>query len=161
MATTELNSAEQAFLRESFRIAEAARERGNHPFGALLVSADGSVLARAENSVVTDQDLTAHAELNLIRDLPNGLAAGQLSRSTMYASTEPCPMCAGAIHWSGIGRVVFGLSSPRLYELSSRGGEGEPIDLSCREVLRRSGHRVEVVGPALEQEAEAVHEGFW
>lgn len=156
-----LSPTEQAFLRKSFQLAGEARAKGNHPFGALLVSPDGAVLARAENSVVTDRDLTAHAELKLIRYLPAGLTADQLARSTMYTSTEPCPMCAGAIHWCGVGRVVFGLPAERLYELSSSGSEGASISLSCREVLRRSGHHIEIVGPALEAEAEAVHRGFW
>lgn len=133
----------------------------DHPFGAVLVGPTGEVLAEAENSVVTDLDCTAHAELNLIRLASHRLDVMTLAASTLYASTEPCAMCAGAIHWSGIGRLVYGLAEERLYELSSANPADRPLNLPCREVLRRCARPIEIVGPALESEAEQVHRGFW
>ena len=70
-------------------------------------------------------------------------------------------MCAGAIYWSGIGRVVFGLSQGGLYHALLGGGENDGFLLSCEEVLRRGDRKIEVIGPILEEEAGEVHEGFW
>ncbi len=149
------------FLRQAFVIAQRAREHGNHPFGALLVSPDGSVLLEAENTVITECDCTAHAEMNLVRNASKRFDRALLHGSTLYASTEPCVMCAGAIFWGCIGCVVYGLSSARLYELVGKSSTDPRLRLSCREVLAGGGSRVEVIGPALEAEAEEVHKGFW
>ena len=148
-------------LRRAIRLAEMARARGNHPFGALLVGAGGELLAEAENSVVTERDCTAHAELNLVRLVSGRYDAQALGGSTLYSSTEPCAMCAGAIYWSGIGRVVYALSAARLYQLTGHEPGEAPLNLPCREVFARGARAVEVAGPALEAEAEEVHRGFW
>jgi tRNA(Arg) A34 adenosine deaminase TadA len=84
-----------------------------------------------------------------------------LETSTMYSSTEPCPMCAGAIHWTRIGRVVYALSQERLYQFTSEASEDKPLRLSCREVFSKCERKIEVEGPALEEEAAVVHNGFW
>jgi tRNA(Arg) A34 adenosine deaminase TadA len=68
-------------------------------------------------------------------------------------------MCTGAIFWGNVGRVVYALSQSGLYNLT--GDSPEKLPLSCREILARAGRHVEVVGPALEEEARKVHEGFW
>ena len=70
-------------------------------------------------------------------------------------------MCAGAIYWCGIGRVVYGLSEARLLELTGSHPENPTLSLPCREVFARGQRMVEVIGPALEDEAAAVHAGFW
>ena len=95
-------------------LARRSREKGNHPFGSLLVDPEGGCLLEAENTVVTGRDRTAHAELNLVRITSNQFEFEFLQGCTLYASTEPCAMCAGAIYWSGIGRVVYALSSETL-----------------------------------------------
>lgn len=146
-------------LRCAFELACRARAHGNHPFGAVLVNPDGTIALEAENTVVTDGDCTAHAELNLIRIAFRTLGPTS-SGHTMFASTEPCPMCAGAAYWSGIGRIVYGLSATRLKAMTSP-GRPPSIDLSCRDVLARGARRVVVVGPLLEDEAVEVHRGFW
>jgi len=148
-------------LRRAIRLAEMTRARGNHPFGALLVGAGGELLAEAENSVVTDRDCTAHAELNLVRLVSGRYDRGALAGSTLFSSTEPCAMCAGAIYWSGIGRVVYALSAERLYQLTRHEPGEAPLVLPCKEVFARGARAVEVAGPALEAEAEEVHRGFW
>jgi len=148
-------------LRRAIAVAARAREHGNHPFGATLVDERGQVLLEAENTVVTERDATGHAETNLVRLASRQLPPEQLARCTLYTSTEPCAMCAGAIHWSGIRRVVFALSEPDLYALV--GPSPEHLLLPCREVFARSGAPVTVSGPApeLDEEARAVHDGFW
>lgn len=148
-------------LRRSIEAARSAREKGNHPFGAVLVDESGEVLLEAENNVVTGSDITGHAETNLIREASKQFDQETLSKCTLYASTEPCPMCAGAIYWSGIGRVVFGLSQAGLYQGVLGGDEGEGFLLTCREVFSHGEREIAVVGPMLEEEASLVHEGFW
>ncbi|KAB8139865.1 nucleoside deaminase [Chloroflexia bacterium SDU3-3] len=146
-------------LRHAIRIAQQAREHGNHPFGALLADAEGHVLLTAENSVVTGRDCTGHAEANLMRLASAQFSAEQLAACTLYTSTEPCAMCAAAMHWGNIGRVVYALAETTLYEIV--GPSPEHLYLPCREVFARSQRPVEVVGPLLEDEARLPHEGFW
>jgi tRNA(Arg) A34 adenosine deaminase TadA len=146
-------------LRAAISIAREARDHGNHPFGALLADEQGNILLRAENTVVTARDCTGHAETNLIREATKAYAPQELAHCTLYASTEPCPMCAGAIFWGNVPRVVYALSEEGLYDLT--GDTPDRLLLSCREVFARGGRSVEVIGPALEEEAQKVHEGFW
>ena len=147
-------------LRVSFEIAGNARKRGNHPFGALLVDEKGQIVLEAENTVITARDCTCHAEMNLMRMASSKYTRDFLANCTIYTSTEPCPMCAGAIFWANVRRVVYGLSEEGLYEIV--GGESEEaLYLPCREVFGRGKKPIEVVGPLLEDEAREVHRGFW
>ena len=148
-------------LRRAIEVARRARERGNHPLGAILVGEDNRVLLEAENTVNTERDCTGHAETNLIRLAWQQFDPATLRQCTLYTSTEPCAMCAGAIHWGGVGRVVFALSEASLYAMIGRPFENETMQLPCREVFARSGRPVEVIGPLIEDEAKLVHEGFW
>jgi tRNA(Arg) A34 adenosine deaminase TadA len=116
--TGDLTPAEAACLRAAIDLARRSRHRGNHPFGALLADAAGTVLAEAENTVVTEHDVTGHAETNLVRIASRRFGRADLRSCTLYTSTEPCAMCSGAIYWSGIGRVVYGLSEAGLRELT-------------------------------------------
>ncbi len=156
-----MNDADIEHLRRSILVAWKAREHGNHPFGAVLAGADNQILLEAENTVVTDQDSTGHAETNLVRLASKRFTPEQLATCTLYTSTEPCAMCAGAIHWGAIGRVVYALSEVDLYDIV--GPSPEHLLLPCREIFARSGRGVEVSGPtaALDKEARAVHENFW
>lgn len=146
-------------LRAAIELAGKARERGNHPFGAVLADGEGNILLQAENTVITGGDFSGHAELNLARAAAKKFPPERLAQCTLYASTEPCPMCAGAIFWANLGRVVYALSEEELYTLT--GDTPHKLLLSCRGVFAGGGRAVEVVGPALEGEARKVHEGFW
>jgi len=84
-----------------------------------------------------------------------------LAKATLYTSAEPCCMCAGAIYWANIGRVVYGLSEHRLLKLTGSNEENPTFSLPCREVFARGQRRVEIVGPLLEDEAAKPQEGFW
>ncbi|MER3462534.1 MAG: nucleoside deaminase, partial [Armatimonadota bacterium] len=92
------------FLRQAVEVARRARANGNHPFGALLVDAEGKVLLEAENTVQTERDCTGHAELNLMRLASRSYDPGFLATCTLYTSTEPCAMCSGAIYWGNVRR---------------------------------------------------------
>ncbi len=119
------------------------------------------VLLQAENTVVTGGDCTGHAETNLMRMATQNLPPEKLERCTLYTSTEPCAMCAGAIHWGNVRRVVYALDEVELYEIV--GPSPEHLMLPCRDVFARTQRLIDVEGPAVElsKEARAVHEGFW
>jgi tRNA(Arg) A34 adenosine deaminase TadA len=156
-----LRSDDEGHLLRAIALARQSREKGNHPFGSLLVDSSGRVLLEAENTVVTDRDVTGHAELNLVRAASMQLAVEALQSSTLYTSTEPCAMCSGAIYWSDIGRVVYALGSETLTGMLDDVGGTSTLALSCREVFARGSRNIDVSGPHLMEEAMAVHEGFW
>lgn len=152
---------DERHLLAAIELARRARENGNHPFGALLINGDGNIVLEAENTVVTGKDPTAHAELNVIRAAGERFEPDFLEHCTLYASTEPCAMCAAALYWGGVRRVVFALSSETLRSITGSDPESPHLAISCREVFARANHEVDVSGPQLEEEAQAVHEGFW
>lgn len=149
----------EKLLRRAIEIAANARAHGNHPFGALLADAKGNILLEAENTVNTERDATGHAETNLMRLASQKYSEEELKDFTLYTSTEPCPMCAGAIFWGYVGRVVFALSQAGLYKIT--GETPYELALPCREVFARGTHPINVVGPLIEEAASKVHFGFW
>jgi tRNA(Arg) A34 adenosine deaminase TadA len=152
---------DEHFLRRSFDVARRALSNGNHPFGAILVDRNGKVLIEAENGYMPAHDGTAHAERLLATKACTTLGPDVLKGATLYSSAEPCAMCAGAIYWAGIGRLVYGLSEHRLRALTGNHPENPTLDLPCREVFKRGQRATEVLGPLLEDEAEALHAGVW
>ena len=156
-----LTSRDAEMLRTSFEVARRAVVAGNHPFGAVLADQEGQILLEAENTVVTTDDITGHAETNLVRMIRKDSLGSALESSTLYASGEPCAMCSGAIYWGNIGRVVYGLSQERFYSMVGDLEDRLTFALPCREVLVRGDRSIEVVGPALEDEAARVHDGAW
>jgi tRNA(Arg) A34 adenosine deaminase TadA len=161
MSNNNLRPHDEALLRRAIEIARRAVVHGNHPFGALLATPEGEVLLEAENTCRTEHDATGHAERNLMTEASRRLTPEQLATATLYTSTEPCAMCAGAVYWVGIARVVYGLSERRLGRIIGPHPENLTLDLDCRKILSAGQRRIEVVGPLLEDEAAAVHEGFW
>ena len=152
---------DEKFLRQSFEVARRSMTHGNHPFGAILVDEHGQVLIEAENGFMPDHDGTAHAERLAATQACRTIAAEVRTKATLYSSAEPCAMCAGAIYWAGIGRVVYGLGEHRLRGLTGNHPENPTLDLPCREVFASGQRPTEVLGPLLEDEAEALHEGVW
>lgn len=148
-------------LRRAIEISLAAVEHGNHPFGALLADASGTVVLEAENTVVTGRDVTGHAETNLVRLASGMFTPDELSTMSLYTSCEPCAMCSGAIYWAGIGRVVYALSEEGLLALTGSHPENPTLNLPCRTVFAAGQGAVEVSGPQLEDEAAVPHRGFW
>ncbi|MBC3839646.1 nucleoside deaminase [Streptacidiphilus sp. 4-A2] len=141
--------------------ARRSRERGNHPFGAVLVGPEGSVLLEAENTVTTERDATGHAETNLIRLATPRFDGEYLGTCTFYTSTEPCAMCAGAIYWAAVGRVVFALGEEELLAMTGADPANPTLDLPCRTVFAAGRREVAVVGPLPADGAREVHAGFW
>jgi tRNA(Arg) A34 adenosine deaminase TadA len=141
-------------VRRCIELARQAVAAGSHPFGALLARGD-EVLLEAHNTVATGGP-TAHAELNLVRQALAELGRDALLDCCLYTSTEPCAMCAGAIYWARIPRVVFACSVEGLHRITDG-----TLRLPCREVFASGGRAVEVCGPILEQESLEVHRAFW
>ena len=159
LTQSHLNDTDLLHLHSAIDVARRSRAHGNHPFGAVLAGPAGEFLLEAENTVVTAPDCTGHAETNLMRLASRGFSPEFLAGCSLYTSTEPCPMCSGAIFWGGVGRVVFALGQAGLYGLIGSGGD--ELLLSCRDVLAKGNRAIEVAGPALEDEALEVHQGFW
>ncbi len=158
MSPSELD---EHFLRRSFDVARRALANGSHPFGAILVDQHRQVLIETENGYMPAQDATAHAERLLATQACTTLDPDVLRGATLYSSAEPCAMCAGAIYWAGIGRLVYGLSEHRLRTLTGNHPENPTLDLPCREVFASGQRATEVLGPLLEDEAAALHAGVW
>ena len=156
-----MNKMDILHLQTAIRVAQAARDHGNHPFGAILVDEFNEVLLQAENTVVTGRDCTGHAETNLMRLASQHFPPEKLERCTLYTSTEPCAMCSGAIHWGNVRRIVFALSASSLREIV--GPSPDHLLLSCEAVFSHIQHPTEILGPAPEmaEEAQAVHLNFW
>jgi tRNA(Arg) A34 adenosine deaminase TadA len=151
----------EEFLRMAFSKAELARDHGNHPFAAVLVDDSDNVLMSAENTVITDKDVTAHAELNLIRTATANLSEKIIRTSTLYSSAEPCPMCASAMVWANLRRVVFGLSMEKLYTMFGDTGDAPTLKLKSKIIFEHAPWPVQVKGPLLEKEAILPHKNFW
>jgi tRNA(Arg) A34 adenosine deaminase TadA len=149
-------------LRRAFEVARRSRNEGDHPFGALLAGPDGAVLMEQCNGYTAEgHDMTAHAERLLATRASRAYGAAYLANCTMYSSAEPCAMCAGAIYWAGIGRVVYGQAETSLKAATGAHAENPTLDLPCRTVFAAGQRPVEVIGPLLEDEAAALQADFW
>lgn len=155
-----LSAEDVPHLEHAIRLAFAARERGDHPFGAVLVTPDGTVV-EGLNSVETDRDPTGHAETNLVRNASRALSPEVVAASTLYTSTEPCAMCSGAIYWAVIPRVVYALGSDELDRIVHENDGEQELALPSREVFSRGGRATLVVGPVPLPGAAEVHAEFW
>jgi tRNA(Arg) A34 adenosine deaminase TadA len=146
-------------LRRANAVALAAAARGHHPFGALLVDADGQTVLLEQGNV----DTVEHAESLLARTAARRFTPERLWACTLVTTVEPCAMCAGTQYWAHIGRLVYGMSERRLLELTGQHAENPTLDLPCREVFAHGQKAIEVVGPVAEAEAEIaeLHRAFW
>ncbi len=154
------DGADERHMREAIALSEAARKRGNMPFGAVLVAPDGRVLASAENTIVTDRDITAHAEINALRIASKTCTPQQLAAATMYASGEPCPMCSGAMIRVGLRRLLFGIRAAVATPYLPAAAGAMVGSVNCRDVLALAPSPIDVEGPVLESEAKVPFEAF-
>ena len=160
-AAAPLDERDAGYLAKAIAWAHTARKRGNRPFGAIIVSADGTVLTEAYCNTGETGDCTGHAETNAVRLASSTISREALQAATLYSSAEPCVMCAGAIFWSGISRVVFGIDAVSLRVFRGERAEQRDAELSCRDVFAASPHAIECIGPVMTEEAGEPHKGFW
>jgi tRNA(Arg) A34 adenosine deaminase TadA len=142
--------ADNQFVTRSVELAIEAAANGNRPFGAVLVAADGTVLAEGRNEVASRGDVTAHAELVAIRDATSDGHVQRFPGSVMYASGEPCPMCAAACVWAGVARIVFAASTEGFSAFLT---DGPHFTIGCADLVKTTDAEVDVVGPISERDA--------
>ncbi len=131
------------FMKRALQEAETAFEKGEVPIGAVIVVQD-RIIARAHNLTEQLHDVTAHAEMQAITAAANFLGGKYLQNCTLYVTLEPCQMCAGALFWSQISKVVFGAYDPQR-GFSVSGGQLHPkasitggiMEEECSELLKR------------------------
>ncbi|GAA1252825.1 nucleoside deaminase [Kitasatospora nipponensis] len=140
-----ITTADEDLLRRAIAIAAHAVTLGDAPYGSLLAGPDHTVLAEAHNTVRRDNDISAHPELKLARWAARELDPATAARTTLYTSCQPCGMCAGGIVRSGLGRVVYALSTEQLVELNPESGAWPTVPQE---------------GPALFEEARAPHDAY-
>ncbi|MCO7151763.1 nucleoside deaminase [Vagococcus lutrae] len=143
------------FMKDALELAKTAAAEGNEPFGALLVK-NQHIVATGKNHIHTENDPTYHAELGIIREYCHSSGVTDLSDYTLYTSCEPCCMCAGAIVWANVGRVVYSLSHDELAEIA-----GFNIMIGSDEVFERSPHVPAVTKNVLKDEAEKIYQEYF
>ena len=146
-------------LARAASVARAAADAGHHPFGAVLVAADGETVLLEQGNV----DTVNHAESVLAREAAARLSPQELWRCTLVTTVEPCAMCAATQYWAHIGGLVYGMAESRLLEITGGHEQNPTLDLPCREVFAHGQKAIEVVGPVPSAEADiaAVHQAFW
>ena len=97
----------EGLMRRAIAVSENSVRNGGGPFGAVIASKDGEIIAEASNSVTIDHDPTAHAEVNCIRKATAKLGTFDLAGYDIYTSCEPCPMCLGAIYWAHLDKIYY------------------------------------------------------
>ena len=146
-------------LRRANEVARRAMQAGHHPFGALLVAADGETVLLEQGNV----DTLRHAETELARTAAQRWTAAELWGCTLVTTVEPCAMCAGAQYWAHIGGLVYGLSESSLLAMTGAHAENPTLDLPCRSVFDAGQKPMRVSGPVPEaaEEIAALHRDFW
>ncbi|MFM8450617.1 MAG: nucleoside deaminase [Haliscomenobacter sp.] len=122
------------YMREALKEAQQAYAEGEIPVGAVVVS-EGRVIAKGRNATERLQDVTAHAEIIAITAAANYLGSKYLSDCVLYVTLEPCPMCAGALAWAQVGRVVYGASDEKRGFLRFGSGMLHPKTIQTTGVL--------------------------
>lgn len=147
-----------AHIRAANEVALTAAEHGHHPFGAVLVGPDGTVLMRQGNI-----NTVRHAESELARRAAEAYRPDFLWNCTMVSVGEPCAMCTGTLYWANIGRLVYGYEEAKLLAQTGDHPENPTMSLASRTVLASGQKPVEVIGPfpEIEEELLAPHRTFW
>ena len=123
------------FMKKAIQEAEIAFEKGEVPIGAVIVVQD-RIIARGHNLTEQLHDVTAHAEMQAITAASNFLGGKYLHNCTLYVTLEPCQMCAGALYWSQIARIVYGASDPHR-GFSAMGGKLHPKTLVTSGIMEQ------------------------
>ena len=145
----------EAYMERAFELAREAGERGDGPYGSLLVL-DGEIVMEESNHENTDDDIAAHPELALARRGARELTPEECERTTMYTSTEPCPMCAGGMAIAGLGGVVYSVAAARAAEEF----DGDAAMIPCGEVFESFEHDAEVVRGVREDDGLDIHREY-
>lgn len=145
---------DRRFMEMAIAKARAGLAAGQTPFGACIVRGE-QVIACEHNLVWRSTDATAHAEVTAIRVACTAEKSVKLAGTTIYSTTEPCPMCFAAIHWTGIERIVYGSSIAD----AQRAGFSE-LTISNRDMKRLGGSGIELVEGLMAEEAKALFDDW-
>jgi len=158
--TQEVTDADLVHLRRCVELAAEAVEAGDHPFGSVLVAANGTVLAEDRNREVTAADPTRHPEFGLVRWAAANMTPPDRAAATVYTSGEHCPMCSAAHGWAGLGRIVYATSSQQLSGwLADLGvSPGPVLPLAITQVV--PGLAVAGPAPELAEQVRELHRRF-
>lgn len=144
-------------------IAHEAMLAGNHPFGALVADREGNVLVACGNDRKDSRAM--HAETKCMMEAGRRYSEEELEGCTLYTTAEPCVMCSGAMYWTGVNRLVYGISEEDLLALTGDNPENPTFSLDCRTVFRSGQKTITVVGPIADEEMRKAivkdHMGFW
>lgn len=140
----------EAHMRVAIDLAREATERGDRPFGSVLVRED-EIVMRESNRVLTENDIRRHPELHLAHRAMREMDPETRAETVMYTSTEPCPMCSGGMRYADFGGVVYSVGADEVVEFT-----GNDHGTRAAEILD-----CEVVGPVANEAGRAVHEAFW
>lgn len=159
----EMSDKDTEILYETVRIAHEAFEKGCHPFGALLADKDGNILIEKGNNIQDSPCL--HAETAVMIEAGRKYSSDFLKMCSLYTNFEPCVMCTGAVYWTNVGRIVFGLSEKQLLELTADNSENPTFSLRTSEVIEKGQKDIILVGPTKDEKLkEAIikdHLNFW
>jgi tRNA(Arg) A34 adenosine deaminase TadA len=151
------------YLLRTVELSKQAIQHGNYPFGALLTDNNGNIILEQENIEVTERDCTGHAETTLMRNASKRYDKEFLATCTLYTTGEPCVMCAGAIYWGNVLRVVYGITEKELLSLTGDDPRNLTLGVDCRTVYASGQKKIEVIGP-FPGVADAIvepHRTFW
>lgn len=151
VVTPEQDVSDETMMREAIREAVAAADAGEVPVGAIVVL-NGQVIARGRNRSIGDQDPTAHAEIVALREAARIVGNYRLVGATVYATVEPCAMCAGALVWARAARLVYGAPDPKAGAVHSL------FEICTSDTLN---HRLEVRSGVLEDECRSLMQQFF
>ncbi len=146
-------------LRFANSLAKDSRESGHHPFGAVLIAPDQETVILRQTNV----SVVRHAESELAVKASEKYDASYLWNCTLVSTVEPCAMCAGAIYWANIGRVVFGLSESTLKHITGESQMNPTMNLPAKQVFDAGQKAISLLGPVTELEDELLepHRSFW
>lgn len=163
ITNNELTQLDIELLYETVRIAHEAVEKGAHPFGALLADSEGNILIEMGNQTLSSPCL--HAETAVMIEAGKKFSPEFLQTCSLYTNFEPCVMCTGAVYWTNVGRIVFGLTEQQLLECTADHDENPTFSLPSDKVLEYGQKDVIVCGPtkdeALKKAILKDHLSFW
>ncbi|MBU3143811.1 nucleoside deaminase [Clostridium sp. CF012] len=145
---------DEYFMLAAIEMAQYARDKGEYPFGAVLVY-NAQIVHKSYDRSIELCDPTFHAELALISEYCRSNHKLNLQGYSLYSSAEPCVMCSGSIKWSHISKVIFSVSQSMLQQMS--GGRTKP---SCDSILNTGQKKIEVIGPFISDEGLKVFDGY-
>lgn len=151
---------DEFLIGRAISLAGVAREMHNHPYGAVLAK-DGRIVFEMSDQSVQMSDPTHHPEIGVIREFCRRNKLLSLRGYALYSSAEPCPMCAGAIYYAGVSRLVYSVPRVLITKLrAGRRGSQHRRYRDCGEIINDGSNQIDIIGPLLLEEGLRVFEGY-